>query len=248
MCLCFFMSLWNILNWPPKCQTWPPGQSQQIIYLMPKPRKSASILSGPNVIGSPMTDSNSQFCSSKSYTWKFSIICVNILFREAFKIFDRDRDGFIDMKELKKVSSFPSSILVFKVSMLLGSEVDPAEIDEMMEEADLVSPLYYPLLFQIYRMETENWTTVNLSPCFWVPEGKPQAPDFITFHSLPHFITVCQCVCMSLSQYVISLVCPCFVPFLEIIFQNPEINSWCLFGLNRFILTKQPKAILWRVY
>ena len=27
--------------------------------------------------------------------------------REAFKIFDRDRDGFIDMRELKKVSLIP---------------------------------------------------------------------------------------------------------------------------------------------
>merc|ERR1712037_205009 len=46
--------------------------------------------------------------------------------REAFKIFDRDRDGFIDMRELKKVS------------MMLGTMLDPQEIDELMEEADVV--------------------------------------------------------------------------------------------------------------
>jgi len=45
--------------------------------------------------------------------------------REAFKIFDRDRDGFIDMRELKKVS------------MMLGTCLDPQEIDELMEEADV---------------------------------------------------------------------------------------------------------------
>jgi len=45
--------------------------------------------------------------------------------REAFKIFDRDRDGFIDMNELKKVS------------MMLGTLLDPQEIDELMEEADV---------------------------------------------------------------------------------------------------------------
>jgi len=45
--------------------------------------------------------------------------------REAFKIFDRDRDGFIDMRELKKVS------------MMLGTLLDQQEIDELMEEADV---------------------------------------------------------------------------------------------------------------
>ena len=64
---------------------------------------------------------------------------VILLFSEAFKIFDRNRDGFIDMNELKKVTSaFPPSSFVLQVSMMLGSEVDPAEIDELMEEADVV--------------------------------------------------------------------------------------------------------------
>ena len=33
-----------------------------------------------------------------------SLRCSDTNLREAFKIFDRDRDGFIDMRELKKVS------------------------------------------------------------------------------------------------------------------------------------------------
>merc|ERR1712180_220617 len=45
--------------------------------------------------------------------------------REAFKIFDRNRDGFIDIRELKKVS------------MMLGSQLNPHEIDELMAEADV---------------------------------------------------------------------------------------------------------------
>ena len=36
-----------------------------------------------------------------------SLRCSDTNLREAFKIFDRDRDGFIDMRELKKVSLIP---------------------------------------------------------------------------------------------------------------------------------------------
>eukprot|EP00092_Neocalanus_flemingeri_P045720 GFUD01051232.1.p1 GENE.GFUD01051232.1~~GFUD01051232.1.p1 ORF type:complete len:150 (+),score=69.01 GFUD01051232.1:37-486(+) len=45
--------------------------------------------------------------------------------REAFKIFDRDKDGFISMKELKKVTS------------MLGTVLTKEEIDEFMAEADV---------------------------------------------------------------------------------------------------------------
>merc|ERR1711872_384967 len=44
--------------------------------------------------------------------------------REAFKIFDRDRDGFISMKELKKVSN------------MLGTMLTKEELKEFMDEAD----------------------------------------------------------------------------------------------------------------
>ena len=47
-------------------------------------------------------------------------------FREAFKIFDRDKDGFISMKELKKVCS------------MLGTMLTKEEMDQFMAEADKV--------------------------------------------------------------------------------------------------------------
>ena len=50
----------------------------------------------------------------------------NTLRREAFKIFDRDRDGFIDMKELKRVTN------------MLGTMLTKDEVDEFMAEADKV--------------------------------------------------------------------------------------------------------------
>jgi len=46
--------------------------------------------------------------------------------REAFKIFDRDKDGFISMTELKKVAS------------MLGTMLTKDELDEFMAEADKV--------------------------------------------------------------------------------------------------------------
>merc|ERR1712098_1003289 len=45
--------------------------------------------------------------------------------REAFKIFDRDKDGYIDMKELKKVTT------------MLGSMLTKEEVEEFMAEADV---------------------------------------------------------------------------------------------------------------
>jgi len=48
------------------------------------------------------------------------------VFREAFKIFDRNRDGYIDMKELKRVTN------------MLGTMLTKEEIDEFMAEADRV--------------------------------------------------------------------------------------------------------------
>ena len=56
----------------------------------------------------------------------------NLVSREAFKIFDRDKDGFISMKELKKVCS------------MLGTMLTKEELDEFMAEADKV--IKHPLL------------------------------------------------------------------------------------------------------
>jgi Ca2+-binding EF-hand superfamily protein len=46
--------------------------------------------------------------------------------REAFKIFDRRRTGFISIKELRSVTS------------MLGATLSPEELEEFMQEADLV--------------------------------------------------------------------------------------------------------------
>jgi len=45
--------------------------------------------------------------------------------REAFKLFDRNRDGYIDRKELKKVTS------------MLGTMLTSEELDEFMRDADV---------------------------------------------------------------------------------------------------------------
>merc|ERR1719385_170663 len=45
--------------------------------------------------------------------------------REAFRIFDRNKDGYISMKELKKVTT------------LLGATLTKDEVDEFMKEADV---------------------------------------------------------------------------------------------------------------
>merc|ERR1719419_1554466 len=45
--------------------------------------------------------------------------------REAFRIFDRNKDGFISMKELKKVTT------------MLGATLSKEELEEFMKEADV---------------------------------------------------------------------------------------------------------------
>ena len=47
-------------------------------------------------------------------------------FRDAFKIFDRNKDGFISTKELKRVTT------------MLGTMLSKEEVDEFMAEADVV--------------------------------------------------------------------------------------------------------------
>ena len=49
-----------------------------------------------------------------------------MLFREAFKMFDQNNDGFIDMKELRKVT------------VMLGTMLTKEEVEEFMAEADTV--------------------------------------------------------------------------------------------------------------
>ena len=68
--------------------------------------------------------------------------------REAFKIFDRDRDGFIDMKELKRVTN------------MLGTMLTKEEVDEFMAEADKV---------QIYLFDSMQFKWLVFSRMlFWV--------------------------------------------------------------------------------
>ena len=52
------------------------------------------------------------------------IICV--FYREAFKIFDPDKDGFISTKELNGVTN------------MLGTMLTKEEVEDIMAEADLV--------------------------------------------------------------------------------------------------------------
>ena len=75
--------------------------------------------------------------------------------REAFKIFDRDKDGFIDLKELKTVAT------------MLGSMLTKEEVEEFMKEADVVSPRLHafkePVIFNnVFRMAMVSWTTMSL--------------------------------------------------------------------------------------
>ena len=46
--------------------------------------------------------------------------------REAFKIFDRNKDGMISLQELKKVTD------------ILGTVLSKEEVDDFMKEADKV--------------------------------------------------------------------------------------------------------------
>jgi calmodulin len=59
--------------------------------------------------------------------------------REAFKIFDRDRDGFIDMKELKRVSGYFQLCTLRQVTTMLGQQLTKEEVEDFMREADIVS-------------------------------------------------------------------------------------------------------------
>ena len=63
-------------------------------------------------------------------------------FREAFKLFDRNRDGFIDMRELKKVASLSTVMqlltVLVQVTSMLGTMLTKEELDEFMREADVV--------------------------------------------------------------------------------------------------------------
>ena len=79
--------------------------------------------------------------------WQASQILFTI-FREAFKLFDRNRDGFIDTRELKKVitTGWQLSIwlmLVMQVTGMLGTMLTKEELEEFMREADVVSSTYF---------------------------------------------------------------------------------------------------------
>ena len=53
-------------------------------------------------------------------------IILSTTFRDAFAIFDRDKDGFIDLKELKNIS------------FMLGFKMEIEELEEALAEVDLV--------------------------------------------------------------------------------------------------------------
>ena len=61
--------------------------------------------------------------------------------REAFKIFDRDGNGYIDAAELKKVIFFISVLsqilITFKVVTLYGERLSLEEAEELLNEADM---------------------------------------------------------------------------------------------------------------
>ena len=59
----------------------------------------------------------------------FPISNAFIVIREAFRIFDRNKDGFISMKELKKVTT------------MLGATLSKEELEEFMKEADVVQKI-----------------------------------------------------------------------------------------------------------
>ena len=67
------------------------------------------------------------------------------IFREAFKLFDRNRDGFIDTRELKKVvitscwQIGARLMLLMQVTGMLGTMLTKEELEEFMKEADVVS-------------------------------------------------------------------------------------------------------------
>ena len=56
-----------------------------------------------------------------------TVLIIFLLHREAFRIFDRNKDGFISVKELKKVTT------------MLGASLTKEELEEFMKEADVVT-------------------------------------------------------------------------------------------------------------
>ena len=92
------------------------------------------------------------------------MIFISYLCREAFKIFDRNKDGLISMKELKKVTS------------MLGTMLTKEEVEDFMAEADLVNIIYHVyinndlsfhnLIIPHYcRMVMENLIMMSLLRC-----------------------------------------------------------------------------------
>ena len=78
--------------------------------------------------------------------------------REAFKLFDRNRDGYIDMKELKKVRKMILEKQWFqyveKVTSMLGTMLTKEELEEFMREADVVNwkSFWRQYAFMLYKM------------------------------------------------------------------------------------------------
>ena len=75
--------------------------------------------------------------------------------REAFRMFDRNKDGYIDMSELRKMFA------------LVGGLFSREEMEEFMEEADKVKAAQQSKMIStqseklLHRMATESWTMKN---------------------------------------------------------------------------------------
>ena len=121
--------------------------------------------------------------------WQASQILFTI-FREAFKLFDRNRDGFIDTRELKKViaTGWQLSIwlmLVIQVTGMLGTMLTKEELEEFMREADVVSSTYFARIMcdKIIwkdgngKLDYDEFVKMLLS----TPEDKSWSIDYLCF-------------------------------------------------------------------
>ena len=72
---------------------------------------------------------------------------ANPHFREAFRMFDRNKDGFIDSRELKKVAS------------MLGTMLTKEEVEDFMSQADLVKTIPH---YSSQLTKRSNKTSNNL--------------------------------------------------------------------------------------
>ena len=66
------------------------------------------------------------------FAFEIITLYIHMYIRDAFRMFDRNMDGYIDMSELRKMFAM--------VGVGDGGVFSRDEMDEFMEEADRVSP------------------------------------------------------------------------------------------------------------